>query len=63
MRGVGVVVLWLCLGLGVTDLIAQAIERIVRTVPLTLEVLMASAPPSNPAITRMDPAARTLRGP
>lgn len=62
MRKVGVIALWVGLGLAVTDLLALAMERILVTAPMH-DLLIANSQVSAQVIARMDLASNMPRRP
>ncbi len=61
MRKVGMMVMWLCLGLGISELAVLSMEQVVVFARMPQQMMAYTAP--SPLLTRTDPALQTLRRP
>jgi hypothetical protein len=61
MRKVGVVVVWFCLGLGMSELMVLSMEQVVISARLPQQMMAHAAP--HPGLTRTDLVWRTSHKP
>jgi hypothetical protein len=61
MRKVGVVVVWFCLGVGMTELVVLSMQQVVISARLPQQMMAHAAP--HPGLTRTDLVWRISRTP
>ena len=61
MRSIGVVMIWFCLGLGVTELVVLSMEQVVISARMPQQMMAYSA--HNPLLTRTGLAWQTSHRP